>query len=117
MKPEDLINIIDEAPGLGKSPGYIREKLRSEGVEYSFGSEFTSKVIRRIYGGAIIVNRQMELVRSLNSVFYRVAFAGVAAIILLLISIFVMEGSLTFNSLVGISESYDETLIGLLTDH
>jgi hypothetical protein len=53
--------------------------------------------------------------KSLNFVFNRIALTGIAAIIVLLISIFLMEGSLSFNSFLGLSDSYDESIVCLLT--
>lgn len=117
MKAEEIAKLIDEGLGGEKSPGYLRHRLREEGIDYTFSDGFTARVISNIYGGAIIINRQIDFMRSLNSVFYRVAFAGIAAIILLIISIFAAEGSINLNSLVGISESLDETIIGFLTDN
>jgi hypothetical protein len=51
----------------------------------------------------------------MNFAFYRVALTGVAAIVLLLISIFLMEGSLSFNSFLGLKDNYDESIVCLLT--
>ena len=59
--------------------------------------------------------RDIEFVKSLNYVFYRIALPGVAAILLLLISIFLMEGSLSLNSFLGLGNSNDESIIYLLT--
>jgi hypothetical protein len=44
-----------------------------------------------------------------------VALTGVAAIVILLISIFFVEGSISLNSLLGIGDTYDESIICLLT--
>lgn len=117
MKSNDLLNLIEKDMASESAADVLRHRIASEGVDYSFGSGFTERVINRIFSGAIVVNRQLDFVRSMNSIFYRVAFAGVAAIILLLISIFIAEGTISFNSIVGISESFDENLIGLLTDN
>jgi hypothetical protein len=51
----------------------------------------------------------------MNIAFYRIALTGVAAIVLLLISIFLSEGSLSFNTFLGMGESYDESIVYLLT--
>jgi len=61
------------------------------------------------------VNREMEFVRSWNLAFYRIALTGVAAIVVLLLSIYIMEGSVSFNSLLGLSDNYDESIVCLLT--
>lgn len=115
MKPSELLLLIESGFLPEARAGDIHDRLVSEGVDYSFRQGFTDKVINRISEGVIVLNRQLDFSRALNSIFYRVAFAGVAAIIIMLISIFISEGSLTLNSLVGISGNLDESLIGLLT--
>ncbi len=115
MKPADLLILIESGLQSDSRAGDLSDKLRSEGVQYSFSSGFTTKVLNRISEGVVVINRQLDFARSLNSIFYRVAFAGVAAIIILLISIFISEGSLSLSSLVGISRNLEEDLIGLLT--
>ena len=67
-----------------------------------------------LYEGLTIV-REVEDIKFMNLVFYRVAFTGVAAIVILLISIFLMEGSLSLNSLLGLRDNYDESIVCLLT--
>jgi hypothetical protein len=51
----------------------------------------------------------------MNLAFYRVAITGIAAIVVLLISIFIMEGSFSFNSFLGLKDNYSESIICLLT--
>jgi hypothetical protein len=69
----------------------------------------------RIFSAGSAVVRETEFIRNLTFVFYRIALPGIAAIVLLLISIFLMEGSLSFNSFLGLGDSSDETIICLLT--
>lgn len=114
MKPVELFKMMSDSLNRDITTEGMPERLAASGVAYSFGERFADRVIDKLLS-QVVVNRQIEFGRSLNSVFYRVAFAGVAAIAVLLVSIFLMEGSLTFNSLVGITESFDENLIGLLT--
>ena len=90
-------------------------KLEEAGVKYSFSGNFRDKVLDRIFSASVAVNREIEFVRSLNTVFYRIALSGVAAIVILLLSIYLMEGSLSFNSFLGLSDSYDESIVCLLT--
>jgi hypothetical protein len=40
---------------------------------------------------------------------------GIAAIVLLLISIYLKEGSISFNSFIGMGNIYDESIVCLLT--
>lgn len=90
-------------------------KLEEEGVSYTFDNSFRDKVIYRIFTAGVNANREIEFVRSLNFAFYRIALTGVAAIVILLISIFLLEGSLSFNSFLGLSNNYDESIVCLLT--
>ena len=90
-------------------------KLEEAGVRYSFSEDFRNKVLDRIFSASVTVDREIEFVRSLNTVFYRIALSGVAAIAILLLSIYLMEGSLSFNSFLGLSDSYDESIVCLLT--
>lgn len=90
-------------------------KLEQAGVNYTFREGFRDKVLDRIFTAGPAVNREVEFVRSMNSAFYRIALTGVAAIVILLISIFLMEGSLSFDSFLGLKDTYDESIVCLLT--
>jgi hypothetical protein len=93
----------------------VSARLEREGISYDFSEDFTDKVLNKIYETKVKVSREVDFVKSLNIAFYRIALTGVAAIVVLLISIFLMEGSLSFNSFLGLSDSYDETIVSLLT--
>ncbi len=114
MKRDDVRSLLSDSLRPESGPGDSYNLLKEHGASYSFGPGFTDRVVDKIFSQAIVINRQLEFVRTLNNVFYKVAFAGVAAILLLLMSIFFTDGSLTFNSLMGISNSFDENLITLL---
>jgi len=90
-------------------------KIAEAGVSFDFREGFEEKVLGRIFAARTVVTREIDFVRSLNLAFYRIALTGVAAIVVLLISIFLMEGSLSFNSFIGLSNSYDESIVYLLT--
>jgi hypothetical protein len=115
MKPANLKELIINSLSSDISTEDIARKLEDAGVTYSFSKGFRDKVLDRIFSAAVSVNREIEFIRSMNIIFYRIAITGVAAIVLLLISIFLMEGSLSFNSFVGLSNSHDESLVFLLT--
>jgi hypothetical protein len=89
-------------------------KLEGEGI-YDFRQGFTDTVLDRVYAIKAKITREPEFSRYLNFAFSRIALTGVAAIVILLISILVMEGSLSLNSLLGINDSYDESIVCLLT--
>ncbi len=106
-----LIRSLDE----DADPLEVSGKIEAAGVSYNFRENFHDKVMDKIYSTGSAVVRDIEFVKSLNYVFYRIALPGVAAILLLLISIFLMEGSLSLNSFLGMGNSNDESIIYLLT--
>jgi hypothetical protein len=93
----------------------VSGRLEQEGISYDFKKDFSSKVLDRIFSAGSKVTREVEFVKTMNFVFYRIALSGVAAIVILLISIFLMEGSLSFNSFLGLGDNYDESIVCLLT--
>jgi len=93
----------------------IPGKLEEGGVIFDFKPGFSDKVINKIFATAGNVAQEVEFVKSLSYVFYRIALTGVAAIIILLISIFLMEGSLSFNSFLGLNDTDGESIVCLIT--
>jgi hypothetical protein len=93
----------------------VHEAMEPVFRNYDFGDNFTEKVLDRLFFPGIRITRQIELLKIVNWAFPRIAFTGLAAIVLLLISLFVMEGSFSLNTILGLSESYDENVISLLT--
>jgi hypothetical protein len=115
MNTSDIKNIMISSLKEDADAVEVSERLREAGVTYDFSSDFTDKVIGRLASAGLKINRELEFFRYMNLTFYRVAFTGVAAIVILLISIFFMEGSLSFNSFLGLSDNYDESIVSLLT--
>jgi hypothetical protein len=115
MKPSEVKKLMISSLSADSDSEDIMKKLEEAGVEYSFSEGFRDKILGKIFSAAITVNREIEFVRSMNTIFYRIALTGVAAIVLLLISIFLSEGSLSFNSFLGLKDGYDESIICLLT--
>jgi len=95
--------------------GDIFRQLENEGISYDFSENFDERVLGRIFSAPSAESRKVEFLKSMNFAFYRIALTGVAAIVVLLISIFLMEGSLSFNSFLGLSDSFDESIVCLLT--
>ena len=115
MKPAEIKELMINSLSSDISSEDSWKKLNDAGITYSFSNNFRNKVLDSIFKSVIAVDREVEFVRSMNFAFYRVALTGVAAIVILLISIFLMEGSLSFNSFIGLSNSYDESIVCLLT--
>jgi hypothetical protein len=106
-----IINSMDAEADAGK----VQETLEKEGVSYDFSENFGDKVLEKLFSAGLTITRQVEFVKYMNFAFYRIALTGIAAIIILLISIFLKEGSLSFNSFLGLSDNYDESIVCLLT--
>lgn len=106
-----LINSLNE----DQDSARIAKRLEEEGISYDFSNGFTGRVINRLSSASVKVTREIEFTRYLNNAFSRVALTGVAAIVLLLISIFMMEGSLSFNSILGLGDTDTESIVCLLT--
>ncbi len=87
-----------------------------ESMTFDFRDGFTEKVLDRIFSeGTVVTERQYEFDRNLNIAFYGIALSAVAAILLLMLSIFVTEGSLSFDTLLGLSDGDSESIVCLLT--
>ena len=93
----------------------VSRRMEEEGISYNFSEKFGDKVLDKLFSAGLTVKREVEFVKYMNFAFYRIALTGVAAIVILLISIFLVQGSLSFNSFLGISDSYDESIVCLLT--
>jgi hypothetical protein len=115
MKREEIKNLVITSLDAESSAREIADTLDREGVTYDFSSGFTGKVIDKIFSASVTVNQEIEFVRSMNYAFKRIALTGIAAIILLMLSIFIMNGSFSLNSIFGLGNNYDETIVCMLT--
>lgn len=115
MNQSEIKNLIISSLDKDADPREAAKRLEEVGVTFSFSRGFGDKVLEKISGPVLKISREVEFVRYMNIAFYRVALTGVAAIIVLLISIFLMEGSLSFNSFLGLGNNYDESIVCLLT--
>jgi len=86
-----------------------------EVLSYDFSDGFEKRVLNKIFTEEPAMKRQFEFDRSFNLAFYRIALTGAAAIVMLLISLFLREGFLSFDSLLGLSDGYSESIVCLLT--
>jgi hypothetical protein len=93
----------------------IAGKLEEAGVSYNFSQTFGDKVLNKLFSAGVTIGREVEFVKYMNVAFYRIALTGVAAIVILLISIFLMQGSLSVDSFLGLGNTHDESIICLLT--
>jgi hypothetical protein len=93
----------------------ISRKLEQEGVEFNFSPGFDGKVLNKLFSAGSGITREVEFGKYLNFAFYRIALTGVAAIVVLLVSLFIMEGSLSLNTFLGLSDNYNESIVSMLT--
>jgi hypothetical protein len=115
MKRSELKELIINSLSQAEPEEKVSLKLEDAGVNYSFRPGFTDRVLDRLFTAGVVVNREIEFVRSWNLAFYRIALTGVAAIVVLIVSIYLMEGSFSVDSLLGLSNNYDESIVCLLT--
>jgi len=115
MKRSEIKNLIISSMESDATPEDIARHREEEGVSFDFGNGFTDRIIDKISAPILKIKREGEFIRNLNFAFNRIALTGVAAIVLLIISILLMEGSFSFNSFLGLGDSYDESMVFLLT--
>ena len=115
MNSSELKDLLIRSLDSNSDPEETFKKIEDAGVSFNFRKDFHSRVMEKIFATGSAVVREVEFIRNLNYVFYRIAIPGVAAIILLLISIIIMEGSFSLNSFLGMGDSYDESIVCLLT--
>ncbi len=117
MKTEELKGLIFKALETEQTPDSFLLKLEEAGVKYTFREDLAQKVLNRIVGGSPAGIAESEFLSSMRMVFYRVALTGVAAIILLLISILLGQGTLSLDSILGIGDFQAESIICLMTGY
>jgi len=115
MNKSELKDFLIDSLNSDSDPIETSARLQEEGLSYDFSDSFSEKVLNRLFLPGITVTREIEFLKSLNLAFSRIALTGIAAIVVMLISIFLMEGSISFNSFLGLNDSYDESIISLLT--
>lgn len=115
MKLSEFNNTLINSLDADNDSVEISEILQKTVDSYDFSMSFKDKVLQRLLYAGRSEYREREFVKSLNFVLYRMALPGVAAVVLLMISIFLMEGSFTINSFLGLSDNYNESIVCLLT--
>ncbi|MEA1885664.1 MAG: hypothetical protein U9N72_00420 [Bacteroidota bacterium] len=116
MKPEKLKDLLLRSltSDLGRNE---REVLESELlIDHKFNEGFRARVMKTISSGSILLNGKRELLKSFDTVFMRVAIPGAAAVIILMLSLLFSQGSLSYDTLLGIDNEVDGVLISLLAE-
>jgi hypothetical protein len=115
MNISEIKNLVINSLNDGADNAEVSRHLEEHGVSFEFSEGFTDRVLDRIFTAGMRVSMQVERFKSLNFVFNRIALTGLAAIVVLLLSIYLKEGSLTLNSLLGINDTNAESIVCLLT--
>jgi hypothetical protein len=115
MKPQEIKDLIVNSLSSDTDSDNLQKELEDAGVSYSFSDGFSDKVIDRLFPTGVVINREIEFQRSWNGPFYKIALTGVAAIVILLISIYISEGTFSLDSLLGLSSGSEESIATLLT--
>jgi len=94
-----------------------RELIESEALaEYSFSADFRDRVLVSLEGKSLFSLFDYSYLKSFDWIFNRVLLSGSVVIIALIISMFVTQGSLSFDTLIGIDSSVDDGLLSLLIE-
>jgi len=115
MKRQEFKKLIARLPESDVEAQELSRKIEEAGVCYDFSEGFHGRVMDRLFTAGVVVNRELEFLRSWNNAFFRIALTGVAAIVILVISIYLIDGSFSINSILGLNDSYDESIVCLLT--
>jgi hypothetical protein len=115
MKPREIKDLINSSLNANYDSASVPEILEQEGISFNFSNGFKEKVLNKIFSEVYFINRELEFARSVYFVFNRIALTGVAAIVALLISIYLIQGSLSFDSFLGLKNNYEESIISMLT--
>ncbi len=105
-----IISSLDNEPDSFTAGAEIQEALALD-----FSDGFEDKILGRLNDEMYVIKKESDFNRKLSLAFYRVAFTAAAAIVLLMLSIFLKEGTLSFDSLLGVSDGYSESIVCLLT--
>jgi hypothetical protein len=115
MKINEIKDLFDRSLDPASSTEDIPAILEKEGFELDFRPGFNERISDRIFGTGAVRSKEVEFVKTLYYIFNRIAITGIAAIIILLISIFLTEGTLSLDSFLGISNTSEESIVFLLT--
>ena len=84
--------------------------------DYSFSNDFRERVMARLNPAEAWLLFGIDFMKSFDVIFKRVALVGLAAIIILAVSLFLSQGSLSYDTLLGLDNHVDEGLISLLVE-
>jgi len=111
MKNGKIKNLIISSFGKENDEGKITLELL-EMIDYDFGINFEKNILGKILDKGKLIRYEFD--NRLRVAFKSVSIAAAAAIILIMISIFLNEGNLSVDSLLGIEDGYSESIVYIL---
>jgi len=81
---------------------------------YSFSDGFHNRVMQAVNNEKKGKMISMDFTRSFSTMFNRIAVAGVAVIVLLVISLYISHGSLNVNTFTGVDPVSQDNLVSVL---
>ena len=94
-----------------------RRLIEEEAIyDYSFSNDFRERIMTRLEPVRTRIFSGIDFLRSFDIVFKRVAIAGIMVIIILAINLLLSQGSLSYDTLLGLDTHVDEGLISLLIE-
>ena len=112
MKDVKIKSLIINSFGKENDDGKITLELL-ERVDYDFGGNFAKNVLSKIFDKGKLIRYEFD--KRLRLAFKSVSIAAAAAVIFMMVSIFLKEGNLSVDSLLGIEDGYSESIVFLLT--
>ena len=112
MENKNIKSLIISSLGKENDDGKITIELLHR-VDYDFGENFEKNVLAKIIDKGKLI--RLEFDKRLRLAFRSVSIAAAAAIIFMMVSIFLKDGELSFDSLLGIEDGYSESIVYLLT--
>jgi len=112
MKNRNIKSLIISSLEEENDDGKITLELL-ERVDFNFGENFVKNVLTKILDTGKLIRYEFD--KRLRLAFRSVSIAAAAAIIFMMISIFLKDGELSVDSLLGIEDGYSESIVYLLT--
>ena len=111
MKYKEFKSLIINSLGKENDDGKITLELL-EKVDYDFKKGFEKNVLAKILDRGKIIRYEFD--RRLRLAFKSVSIAAAAAVVLMMLSIFLNEGNLSVDSLLGVEDGYNESIVCVL---
>ncbi|MCD4769866.1 MAG: hypothetical protein K8R35_06850 [Bacteroidales bacterium] len=94
-----------------------RRLIEDEAIyDYSFSNDFRERIMTRLKPVRTRIFSGIDFLRSFDIVFKRIAIAGITVIIILVINLLLSQGSLSYDTLLGLDTNVDEGLLSFLIE-